>query len=380
MERIVNITQTLLEAGFDAFLIGSSALDTYYGLQRTGIEEIATNADLISLSRLFEEIEFPASETADAVIITEDTWHLIRIISDDMDRELELYGFLPHSSFWYDCSRKFFRDPGNIYWDLRSPGSLSLPNEGEIAKNRAYIIADAAVLLSRYEFTMIKEDIDLLHKAHDRPGLQLSAFEQQLLLRKIGLSKHPWKGMDLLMKSGFIDEHWPLLAKMRGVEQNKEFHPEGDVWDHTLETFRYIKKPDFQIFTALLLHDSGKPFSRSEGNRRFNRHAQIGAAKARRFLRDMKFSDRFVEETAFLIKEHMLPAHISTLAAYRTEKIMDSPLFPLLLEVYRCDISSSFRGPEGYYQACKTYKRYKKYRKSPYRNTDGSLIWAFENR
>jgi poly(A) polymerase len=67
----------------------------------------------------------------------------------------------------------------------------------------------------------------------------------------------------------------------------------------------------------------------------------------------------------------MVPGAIAKLPVYRTEKVMSSPLFPELLELYRCDVSSTFRGPDGYYQACRTYRSFLKHSKNPFRSSDG---------
>jgi poly(A) polymerase len=53
---------------------------------------------------------------------------------------------------------------------------------------------------------------------------------------------------------------------------------------------------------------------------------------------------------------------------------MSSPHFPLLLEVFRCDLLSTFRGPEAYYEACKVYKTYLKNTKNPFRSSDGKKL------
>jgi len=53
---------------------------------------------------------------------------------------------------------------------------------------------------------------------------------------------------------------------------------------------------------------------------------------------------------------------------------MESDLFPGLLEVYRCDLSSTFRGPDGYYEACKVYRAFLKHRKNPFRSSDGKKV------
>jgi len=411
----VSVTKQLIQAGYDVYVTGFSALDRYYRKKTPGVVEIATNADLIALSGMFDSIEFPPSDSADALISEGSQWYVIASLPDDdayhpfsQLRELQgmrtcqddesgnrkdmhdqrLYGSLRHTSFWFDCRRGIFRDPESIYWDLRRPDVLALPPDAELERNWWSVAADAAVLTAGYGFLLSDRDRKRLSRQNNRADgnirLQhsplLSSFDQKLLLMRLGSSQRPEIGMDLLMETGFVDAHWPLLAGYRGVEQDKEFHPEGDVWDHTLETFRYIKKPDPLLFMALLLHDCGKPFSSPEGKRFFNQHAQIGAAETRKFMKNLDFDDAFTDKAAFLVREHMLPAHISALPAYRTEKVMDSPLFPLLLELYRCDISSSFRGPDGYYAACKAYKQYKRFKKSPYRNSDGKLAPAAGSR
>jgi poly(A) polymerase len=67
----------------------------------------------------------------------------------------------------------------------------------------------------------------------------------------------------------------------------------------------------------------------------------------------------------------MLPAALPRLPLVRTGAIMASALFPLLMELYRCDESSSFKGLDGYYQSSAAYPSYLKYRRNPYRSADG---------
>ena len=200
---------------------------------------------------------------------------------------------------------------------------------------------------------------------------EISLYEQRLILKQLLSSRFPHRGLKILMQTGFIGEFWPELAQMGGTRHAKEHHPEGDVWQHTLETFRYRKTPDLALSLALLLHDSGKPEAQGKNGNAFDRHAQIGAAVARRFLSRLGFDRDILDETDFLVREHMLPAYIPKLAAYRTEKVMSSPWFPKLLELYRCDLSSTFRGPDAYYEACKTYRRFLKHKKNPFRTAEG---------
>jgi poly(A) polymerase len=53
---------------------------------------------------------------------------------------------------------------------------------------------------------------------------------------------------------------------------------------------------------------------------------------------------------------------------------MAHPLFPVLLELYRCDLESSYRGPSAYYKACRIYRSYLKNSNNPYRGADGKKL------
>jgi poly(A) polymerase len=70
----------------------------------------------------------------------------------------------------------------------------------------------------------------------------------------------------------------------------------------------------------------------------------------------------------------MLPAAMPRLPLIRTQEAMESPLFPTLMELYRCDESSSFKGLDGYYESSRAYQSYLKHRRNPYRNADGKKM------
>jgi len=158
---------------------------------------------------------------------------------------------------------------------------------------------------------------------------------------------------------------------MSGIPHHKDFHPEGNGWEHTLETFKYRKGQDPVLSLALLLHDIGKPEAESTPEHAFDGHAELGAKIAARFLGRLGFDLSWIREVTFLIRYHMMPAALKQLPIYRSERIMDSPLFPQLLELYRADLSASYWSPEGYYQACQVYRNYRKHKANPYRRKDG---------
>jgi poly(A) polymerase len=137
-----------------------------------------------------------------------------------------------------------------------------------------------------------------------------------------------------------------------------------------MEAFRYRKPAasgfDPLLSLGLLLHDVGKPLSYSAGRRRFDGHAELGTNRARRFLERLGFNAQLTHNVCYLVRNHMLPAALPRLPLVRTGEIMASPLFPVLMELYRCDESSSFKGLDGYYRSSAAYKSFLKRSRNPY--------------
>jgi poly(A) polymerase len=246
---------------------------------------------------------------------------------------------------------------------------------------------EAALIFARYverNDAPVREAAALLMELPgEGPGPLTEA--QRALLTGILVSPAPDRALELLKITGFVKKFWPELALLDDVDHSKEFHPEGNVWKHTLETFRYRKTLgrgsgegqggyDLRLSLGLLLHDAGKPLSESSGNRRFDGHAELGARQARHFLSRLGFGAPLIDDICYLVKNHMLPAALPRLPLLKTETIMASPLFPALMELYRCDESSSFKGLEGYYESSSAYQAYLRYRRNPYRFADGRKI------
>jgi poly(A) polymerase len=172
--------------------------------------------------------------------------------------------------------------------------------------------------------------------------------------------------LDALKKAGFVDCYWPELSALDEVEQARDFHPEGNAWRHTLETFRYRKTPALFLSLGLLLHDTGKAEASASGRHRFEAHAELGAAAARRFLRRLGFDEATVAGVAFLVRRHMLPAALPRLPLGKRGlnvgivETLTAPLFPTLLELYRSDEASSFKNLDNYHESAAAYRAWKK--------------------
>jgi poly(A) polymerase len=389
------------DAAFPAYLHGFSAIDSYLGRNSAGPVYVSCRADLADLARLFENLRYPGVSFADASVdsatdaaafASGKTWYFQ---CDDtpagLPRRRSTFSFL---EFYQDCKTRRFYDPNGIYPYLRyirdgvKYGDNAVvpavaPALDANANDAPYrVLFDGAIMLARYFPQTGVKGINAI--AAQFPGLDRIAppgiEEQRLLLTELLSAVNPALGFELLKTLGFIASCWPELAALDDVDHSKEFHPEGNVWKHTMEALRY-RKPrasgagfDLLLSLGLLLHDVGKPLSYSTGRRRFDGHAELGTSRARRFLERLGFNAPLVRDVCYLVRNHMLPAALPRLPLVRTGEIMSSPLFPLLMELYRCDESSSFKGLDGYYQSSAAYKSFLKHSRNPYRSVDGKVL------
>ena len=402
--QTTEVLQALLLRGFPAYLWGFSAIDAYLGRQGDCETLVLTGADPADLARIFEELRYPGIDLADAALDCGEQTFCFRCVDfDSSPGPADAFLFSekgPFSAgegrcpsfklleFYRDCRTGKFLDPRGNYPLLRQiikgqqpelrPDTVSPGIERGLHERRRRALTDWALILAKY-FPLgetMPSGQDLFQEFTEGPGP--CAEEQRLLLSGLLCAANPAYGFEFLMRSGFIREYWPELAALNDVDHSKEFHPEGNVWKHTLETFRYRKAAggvyELRLSLGLLLHDIGKPLAEAAGSRRFDGHAELGERQAARFLGRLGYSPGLISDVCYLVKNHMFPAALPRLPLIRTEERMANPLFPLLLELYRCDESSSFKGPDNYYESSAAYQAFLRYRKNPYRSSDGKKL------
>jgi poly(A) polymerase len=350
--------QTLRESGYTAYFSNYSALDRYFRVPSQGALYLLTDSSLIHLATTFETLEYPGMVYEDALIRLDGRQYYFRCYDEELPSTPRPFTV---QELLYDSDREVFLDPQGIYPDLRRKQLVR-----QRCPSSLHFLVEAAVLCARYPYEAAPEEFPLEHP-YAEPEL---GFQRELLLSILS-GQRPHKGLQLLYHSGFVEAYWPELQRMSGVPHHKDYHPEGNGWEHTLETFRHRKGTDVLLSLALLVHDIGKPEATSTAEHAFDGHAELGAETATRFLRRLGFPGELIEQVSFLVRFHMMPAALKRLPLHRSRRVMDSPLFPRLLELYRADLSASYRPPGGYYEACQIYRDYRKHKANPYRRSDG---------
>ncbi len=174
---------------------------------------------------------------------------------------------------------------------------------------------------------------------------QISAERIREELNKILVHKNRVKGLELLDKTKLLKVILPEVERMKGIPQPPEFHPEGDVWIHTLKTLEHIgENPSVELAWAALLHDVGKPETITIEDRiRFNKHCQKGAEIAENILRRLKFSNEQIKKIVEMVKNHMNFINVPNMRIAKLKKFVARPTFKDELILHKADCLASHK-------------------------------------
>ena len=157
------------------------------------------------------------------------------------------------------------------------------------------------------------------------------------------------RGFELLDSLGLLACILPEAVRMRGVAQPPQYHPEGDVWTHTM---LLLEKLPAGVSTTLawgaLLHDIGKPATYQPPNPaipgdriRFNGHVEVGVRIAEEVLSRLRFSNDDTAQIVALVKNHMRFGDIREMRSATLKRFLRLPHFEEHLALHRLDVTSA---------------------------------------
>jgi poly(A) polymerase len=167
------------------------------------------------------------------------------------------------------------------------------------------------------------------------------------------------RGMEILAETGILSEIMPEVDVLRCVEQPSRFHPEGDVWEHTLRMLDLLPsgegvENDMRLAWGVVMHDIGKARTRSvdESGIHFYGHVREGEKIADAFMRRFKFSRVETETIRALIHCHMLFMNVREMRPNRLKRFLRMPDFDMHLDLHRLDCLGS-HGVLDNYEFCR---------------------------
>jgi poly(A) polymerase len=155
------------------------------------------------------------------------------------------------------------------------------------------------------------------------------------------------RGFELLDQTSLLAYLLPEIAKMKGVEQPPQFHPEGDVWIHTLMMIGGLPAGSSPTLAwGVLLHDVGKPPTFAppigpNGRIRFDRHVEVGVKMAEQICRRFRFSNEDTEQILALVTNHMKFKDVPQMKPATLKRFVRVDKFAEHLELHRLDSMAS---------------------------------------
>jgi poly(A) polymerase len=368
--RAIEIAAGLRSHGFQAWLVGGCVRDLVLGREPSDYD-ISTDARPEELLRLFPKAQLVGAQFGVVLV------HGIEIATFRSDHSY-LDGRHPGQVVFetdpkQDVLRRDFTinalllDPSvlNAWYSPSSLYSQVVDYTGGLPDLQAAIIRAigdpeqrfeedhlrmlrAVRFAARFGFEIEPDTLAAIQKLHAKI-LRVSPERIRDELVRILTEGGARRGFELLDATGLLDDVLPEVAAMKAVAQPAEFHPEGDVWTHTLIMLEGLQSPSPALAWGVLLHDVGKPGTFRVADRiRFDGHVELGERIAREILNRMRFSNAESDQVIALISNHMRFSHVHQMRESTLKRMLRLPAFEEHLELHRLDCSSSHGHLENY--------------------------------
>jgi poly(A) polymerase len=361
------IIQTLRQHGFQAYLAGGCVRDLL--LEREPADyDVATSATPAQVQEIFPNT-YAVGVQFGVVLVphSEDENE-----SDQPGRDVEVATF--RSDHGYSDGRhpdevRFSSDPREdaLRRDFTINGMLLEPTSGEVldfVNGRADLEAGiiraigdperrfaedklrmlrAVRFAARFEYEIEAETLAAIQR-HAREIEFVSRERVRDELTKMLVEGHAHRAFVLLDQAGLLSEVLPEISRMKGVSQPAEFHPEGDVFIHTLLLLDHLPTPcPPTLAWGALLHDVGKPatFRVAPDRIRFDGHVEVGVKIAEDICARLRFSKHDTAQILALVDHHMRFGHVFRMKESTLKKFMRMPSFDEHLALHRADSLAS---------------------------------------
>ena len=374
------IVETLRQRGFQAYLVGGCVRDLLLGREPNDYD-VATNATADQVMGIFPETYAVGAQFGVVLVPAPETDVRSNLPTDgsSKSRAVEVATF--RSDIGYSDGRhpdevRFSRDPQEdvARRDFTINGMLLDPASGEVLDFvagrkdlEARIIRTigepekrfgedklrmlrAVRFAARFEYAIEPATFAAIQKLASQIHVVSRERVRDELTRM--LTEGPARrAFFLLDESGLLKEVLPEISAMKGVQQPPEFHPEGDVFIHTLLLLDNLPNPcPMTLAWGALLHDVGKPptFRVAPDRIRFDGHVEVGVKMAERICRSLRFSNHETEQILALVDNHMRFGDAIRMKESTLKKFMRLPAFDEHLALHRADCLASHRNLSTY--------------------------------
>lgn len=356
------IVRLLQQAGFPAYWAGGCVRDHLLGRPAKDFD-IATQARPDEVLKLFPDGH--AVGRAFGVLLVGQAGHTYEVATFRRDlgyrdgRHPEAVAFTGAEE---DARRRDFTINGMFFDPLSGQLLDYVGGRNDLASRTIRAIGDPAARFAEDHlrmlravrfaatlgFTLDPATADAIRAHADRLRDISAERIQGELLRLLTESEHPGQALELLNQTGQLAVILPEVAALQGVAQPPEYHPEGDVYQHTVKVLDLLVRPSPVLALACLFHDVGKPSTQQRvhaaggGERiRFDRHAETGAAITEQILQRLRCSRHLTDEVVHCVRYHMRFMEATRMRNSTLRRLVMSPTFQTELELHRVDCLGS---------------------------------------
>src|SRR5579864_9201739 len=368
-----SIVETLRQRGFQAYLVGGCVRDLVLGREPKDYD-VATNATPEQVMGIFPETYAVGAQFGVVLVPAPDGDGASDVGMAEPAKALAVEVATFRSDIGYSDGRhpdevRFSQDPREdvARRDFTINGMLLDPESGEVldfvggrkdlhdgvirtigdperrfAEDKLRMLR-AVRFAARFEYAIEPATFAAIEKlAHEIQVVSRERVRDELT--RMLTEGHARRAFLLLDESGLLREVLPEISAMKGVEQPPEFHPEGDVFVHTLLLLDHLPHPcPATLAWGALLHDVGKPatFRVAPDRIRFDDHVDVGVKIAQEICRRMRFSNDDTEQILALVDNHMRFADAMKMKESTFKKFVRMPRFEEHLAMHRADCLAS---------------------------------------
>src|SRR5207302_10519118 len=371
--------QTLRQMGFQAYLVGGCVRDLLLGRVPEDYD-VATNATPAQVMEIFPET-YAVGEQFGVV--------LVPVPREDGASSISTVHAVEVATFRSDIGYTDGRHPDEVRFstdpredvarrDFTINGMLLDPVSGEVLDfvggrkdleagiirtigNPQHRFTEdklrmlrAVRFAARFEYTIEPSTFAAMTELADQIAVVSRERVRDELTRML-TEGHASRAFLMLDESGLLPHVLPEISAMHGVEQPPEFHPEGDVFVHTLLLLDNLPQPcPPTLALGALLHDVGKPatFRVAPDRIRFDRHVEVGVKIAEEICRRMRFSNDDTAQILALVDNHMRFGDATRMKESTLKKFMRMPAFDEHMALHRADCLASHRNLATYEFIC----------------------------
>jgi len=358
-----DIVRRLRDAGFAAYLVGGCVRDIVMGNEPKDYD-IATSAEPAQVAEMFPESLMVGAQFGVVIVPRKEgnvevaTFRSDGVYTDGRHPDRVEYA----RSAEEDVRRRDFTINGLLYDPAEDRVIDYVGGQADIRRGRISTIGDpykrfsedrlrmlrAVRFAARFSFELDSAVADAIRKlASEIRTVSAERIRDEIL--KILTEGHARRGFELLDDTSLLQQVLPEVKAMQGVEQPPQFHPEGDVWTHTLMMLDGLKSPTPTLALGVLLHDVGKPRTFVVRERiRFDNHVEVGARMAEEICKRLRLSSQDTERVVELVRHHLRFKDFPQMRRSTQLRFLRMDGFSEHLELHRLDCLASHRNLENY--------------------------------